>query len=76
MGLQKTVGLTAVGGVFILCASAAYLSDKPTMASFLRRFTTSASTSKPLSAIFFLSVNFTLLTIFFFDVLAGLRVSS
>jgi len=74
MGLQKTVGLTAVGGIFILCASAAYLSDKPTMASFLRRFTTSASTSKPLSAISsFPSI--LLYSQFFFDLLAGLRVS-
>jgi hypothetical protein len=75
MGLQKTVGLTAVGGIFILCASAAYLSDKPTMASFLRRFTTSASTSKPLSVISsFPSI--LLRSQFFFDLLAGLRVSS
>jgi hypothetical protein len=50
MGLQKTVALTgaaAATGVFILFG-ASYLSDKPMASSFLRRFTTSASTAKPL----------------------------
>lgn len=49
MGLQKTIVLTGAG-VFVLVAGASYLSDQPMLNSFLRRFTTSASTaaSKPL----------------------------
>jgi hypothetical protein len=66
MGLQKTVILTGAAtaaGVLVLFSGASYLSDKP-MASFLRRFTTSASTAKPLSVLFCYLSNFTLLTIF------------